>query len=35
LAAALAVSESMAASRALAEASGLLQKLEHGAGSSF
>lgn len=32
LAAALAVTESMAASRALAEASGLVQKLEHGLG---
>ncbi len=32
LAAAIAVAESMAASRALAEASGLLQQIEHGAG---
>jgi len=35
LAAALAVSESMVASRALAEASGLLQKLEHSTSSGF
>jgi len=35
LAAALAVSESMAASRALAEASGLVQELEHRGGGGF